>query len=178
MEKISDCAFYAYRYLKSLVFENGVSEIGCAAFYYSTVENVAFPASLNIIGEDAFGNCDNLQELLFNSNLILDEGSFRYCDNLKRVEFMYGAELKEGAFEDTTIDYIILTSGSIIFYEKSMGMVLYLCLMDDVYVISRCSASSEYDDSIYAKKYFYSTEQTSGKYWKYDVDGKTILIAE
>lgn len=46
--------------LKSVVYEEGITEIAVSSCRQSTVEQVTFPNSVEIIGEHAFSECSNL----------------------------------------------------------------------------------------------------------------------
>ncbi len=60
-------------------------EKGCF-FDKKGIVSISFPASLERIRTNAFGNCINLEQVAFkNGDIAVDDGAFRGCSNLKRV---------------------------------------------------------------------------------------------
>ena len=65
---------------------NRVYSIGDAAFSFSSITQVTIPSSVEIIGKNAFGGCDNLKSIVIpNSVYKLGEGAFFQCTNLQSV---------------------------------------------------------------------------------------------
>lgn len=71
-----------------LVIEEGINEIPNFAFRNADIKKVIFPKSLRWIGANAFENCRNLEEVIFEdtSKLMMIDGSFQGCSALKRIE--------------------------------------------------------------------------------------------
>ena len=86
LEKIEKFLF-DMRILKEIELNEGLIEIGDNVFDGSRIQQIKFPTTLEKIGENAFANCNNLKEVIFNNRLnFIGRGAFSYCKNLKNVE--------------------------------------------------------------------------------------------
>lgn len=73
--------------VKSLVIEEGVTEIGKYAFYYcENMKSISLPNSLTRIGADAFAGCNALTEVEIPIAVkSIEHSAFLYCRNIQRV---------------------------------------------------------------------------------------------
>ncbi len=69
----------------------GTKAVNDEAFYGNPfIEKVIFPASLDSISYNAFGNCTSLRDVIFNSeDIFIDRAAFNDCPKLKEVT-IYG----------------------------------------------------------------------------------------
>lgn len=75
------------REIKSLVIEDGITEIGKYAFYYcENLKTIYLPNSLTRIGQLSFAGCTSLSEvdIPYQVNSI-EHSAFCYCRNLRKV---------------------------------------------------------------------------------------------
>ena len=81
--------------IKSVVIENGVTNIGNLAFYgCSGLASVRFPDSLASIGDGAFEGCSGLTSVRFPDSLAsIGRWAFSNCPNLKSVSVPANAEI-------------------------------------------------------------------------------------
>lgn len=89
--------------------EYSVTEIGQGAFRWSSVRNVSFPSTLEVIGESAFWNCNGLTEIVIpNSVKKLGDSCFGASYSLSRLEL--GSSLESigiGAFSGCPINVVV-----------------------------------------------------------------------
>ncbi len=73
--------------IKSVIIEDGVTSIGCNAFYCCyDMENVRIPDSVTSIGDYAFGDCFSLRSILLPKNLIrIGDHAFQSCQSLREL---------------------------------------------------------------------------------------------
>lgn len=64
--------------IKELVIEDGIEEIGGAAFRNNLIEEVVIPESVTTIGGGAFSNCEHLKKVTLSKNLTEIAGSVFY----------------------------------------------------------------------------------------------------
>ena len=92
---IGESAFEGCRLINSITFGETagkvscVKEIGKKAFYDNCVESLVLPSSLEVIGESAFADCDNLADLdlsKVSSDLRFGAYAFAECNGLTSVE--------------------------------------------------------------------------------------------
>ena len=78
-----------------------VYAIGYDAFRGSDIEGVSIPDTIEIIGADAFYNCDNIKTILIPGNVkSIGRTAFSDCDSLESVVAEYGVTTFEfGAFQ-------------------------------------------------------------------------------
>lgn len=84
--------------LKRVIFEEGITEI-YGTVSASSVEEVVLPSTLEIIGDKAFMNCENLKTLVLPANVkTIGECAF-YSSGLTHIELNDGLErIKDEAF--------------------------------------------------------------------------------
>ncbi len=74
---IKDSAFAGVTTIKTVTFREGATFIGDNAFFYSSVESVKLPESLNSIGSCAFESCNALKSISIPKNVdTIDKNSF------------------------------------------------------------------------------------------------------
>lgn len=75
--------------IKSVIIKDGITEIGCYAFYFcDKIERVTLPSTLNRIGAHSFMGCSSLQKMEIPSSLtIIEKSAFTYCHSLQSVSF-------------------------------------------------------------------------------------------
>jgi|GEM_PF-3036056 len=81
-------AWFAYAdKVKTLIIEEGITEIGSFAFYnMHALRDIRLPASLKEIHEDAFNCCSSLENLVLPDALTaLDMNAFSQCDKLQTL---------------------------------------------------------------------------------------------
>lgn len=92
---IGESAFEGCRLINTITFGETagkvscVKEIGKKAFYDNCVESLVLPSSLEVIGESAFADCDNLTDLdlsKVSSDLRFGAYAFAECNGLTSVE--------------------------------------------------------------------------------------------
>lgn len=92
---IGESAFEGCRLINTITFGETagkvscVKEIGKKAFYDNCVESLVLPSSLEVIGESAFEDCDNLADLdlsKVSSDLRFGAYAFAECNGLTSVE--------------------------------------------------------------------------------------------
>ncbi len=78
-----ESAFYMSA-LESVVFEEGIKEIGIKSFEKcGNLTSVAFPSSMNKIGNGAFFDCTALGEVVVPATVtVIERGAFENCDNI------------------------------------------------------------------------------------------------
>ena len=101
--------------LTSVTIPESVTEIGEEAFMDCTdLEEVNFAGSTAYLGERAFKNCTGLTEMYVPASGILYDGTFAGCTRLAGVALEYGnMYVEEGAFTGcTSLEYIYLPPAS------------------------------------------------------------------
>ena len=98
-KKLPDCVnesnqpWYLYRnYIKRVKIEEGMSGIGKNAFAYenegeSQIKEVVVPASVTEIGENAFKNNDQIEEVQAEGVKNIGSQAFENCSSLEKVKF-------------------------------------------------------------------------------------------
>ena len=86
---IADRAFYACRYLKTVVIPDSVTSIGQSAFYgCSRLTSVTIPDSVTSIGSWAFENCSGLKSVTIGNGVTSIGGSaFGGCSGITRIDY-------------------------------------------------------------------------------------------
>lgn len=154
--KIGDKAFYACRNLEKINLNEGLTEIGEWAFYYTDITQINLPESLEKIGESAFSVCQKLESVKIPSKITtIERETFYICDNLKSVEMGDNVtSIGYGAFESALklktirISRNVQTIGPYAFREcnnllkLSFGAKLATI---DVGALSQCPAIIEID---------------------------------
>lgn len=111
---------------KTLVIPEGVQSIGRAFYGFKPLTNLTLPESLEVMGDQAFANCERLTEVNIPANVTKIGSSFFGCKALKTVTFA-GDNVKEigkSAFYNCVLDTITLpanleTIGSMAFSGNS-----------------------------------------------------------
>lgn len=91
--KPEDQPWYAYRdYIHSIVVKENVTKIGDNAFAFkeegeSHVEEVEIPATVETIGENAFKNNDQIEEVHAEGVQTIGSQAFENCSSLEKVKF-------------------------------------------------------------------------------------------
>ncbi|MBQ2879273.1 MAG: leucine-rich repeat domain-containing protein, partial [Anaerotignum sp.] len=88
--------------IKSIIVENGVTTIGAGAFYYyEELESVTLPASVKMIGTQAFRGCYNLKSVTMSEGLeSIGQYAFISCNDLKSIDLPKSLrEIGTGAFK-------------------------------------------------------------------------------
>ena len=85
-----------------------VREIGAFAFSECSFKNTILPEGLEIIHNDAFTECENLEKINIPGTVqTIENGAFEYCHNLVQVDFNEGLQRIEGsAFYETKLSHI------------------------------------------------------------------------
>ena len=85
-----------------------VREIGAFAFSECPFKNAVLPEGLEIIHNDAFAECENLEKINIPGTVqTIESGAFEYCHNLVQVNFNEGLQKIEGsAFHETKLSHI------------------------------------------------------------------------
>lgn len=107
--------------LTSVTIPESVTEIGEEAFMDCTdLEEVNFAGSTAYLGERAFKNCTGLTEMYVPNSGILYDGTFAGCTKLAGVALEYGnMYVEEGAFTGcTSLEYIYLPASIEQIYTK------------------------------------------------------------
>lgn len=79
--EISDRAFEGCKNLKNFTFDN-ITSIGNLSFYMCGFETLAFPDTLNSIGENAFTLNNNLTTVNISDNTKVNKSAFDKCEKL------------------------------------------------------------------------------------------------
>lgn len=83
-----------------MTIPEGVTYIGQAAFYFTTMTSVSLPSTLTYIGGWSFQDCDGLESIgIPNGVTYIGDYAFSFCDNLSRVTIPASVtEIGEKAF--------------------------------------------------------------------------------
>ena len=106
LEILNDYTFTSCKNLSKVVFESdgkkGVTKIGKAVFYQVKLESVTLPDTLNTIGENAFYDCQNIQNLyLPNSLTNIGSSAFYNCKKLNIIHWSENLQtIGTSAFKD------------------------------------------------------------------------------
>lgn len=103
ISEIGSDAFSHYRSMETIVLPNSLKHIRDRAFEYcDQLKTVSIPNSVIWIGEQAFAGCSGLESVSLSNNLtIISEGTFYGCENLKEIIIPDGVEKIESyAFGD------------------------------------------------------------------------------
>ncbi len=101
------CKFYVN--LRSFDLPEGVKCIEKSCFFDKKgIISITFPASLERIRKNAFGNCINLEKIILkNENAVIDDGAFRGCSNLKIIALGEREYRLDEIGSDNDVPYII-----------------------------------------------------------------------
>ena len=81
VSSIGERAFYNFKGIEELNFNEGLKGIGKHAFYMTAVTKVQCPASLESLGSSAFGECKNLQFVNMSLSNVTSIPDFAFCGN-------------------------------------------------------------------------------------------------
>ena len=86
---VGECIFAFNENLETVIIENGVEEIGGAAFCDArAIKNVVIPNSVKTLGVAAFGNCTSLESLVIPASVTrIDAGAFYDCVKLTDIYY-------------------------------------------------------------------------------------------
>lgn len=101
--------------IKSVIIEEGVTNIGSRAFeYYSWLKEISIPSSVKTIGDSAFVNCVSLKKIVIpNSVTSIGKACFARCYNLSSISLSSNLQfIGEKAFDrcESMTDIIIPNS--------------------------------------------------------------------
>ncbi|MDD6642794.1 MAG: leucine-rich repeat protein, partial [Firmicutes bacterium] len=83
---IADSAFACCGFLTSVTIPETVTNIGCSAFYFSSLTSVTIPERVTSIGDYAFARCSNLTGVVIPNGLIcISDSMFEGCSSLTDV---------------------------------------------------------------------------------------------
>lgn len=102
----------------AIVVEEGITELSDNAFQdFKNLETVSLPASLRMIGAQAFAKCPKLHTVTGGNGVTLVEaGAFRYCNQLAGISLSATLELVEESAFDNIILPGITRSLAVTFY--------------------------------------------------------------
>lgn len=135
-----------YSEVEDIVFEEGITYIGKAAFYwFYRVESITLPDSLLKIGVEAFEGCFYLKDVVFGNNLIeIGEGAFSSTDiesiHLpKTLKTLSGSAFSGSSLKSVTIDsdnpYFTVVN-NVIFNKDKTVLYIYPCGLENTsYII-------------------------------------------
>ena len=68
-----------------------------------SLQSVVIPGSVEVVGEDAFRACSELEDLQFEAGIKkIEKGAFQWCDSLELVFIPGSVEVVgEGAFDES-----------------------------------------------------------------------------
>ena len=100
-------------YLESVVFEEGVKEIGRWSFVSNeNLKSVSLPSTLTTIGEMAFNNCKSLEDVKIPSSVTsIGKDAFSDCTALKEITIPGGVETVDFLRGCTSLTSVTLGSG-------------------------------------------------------------------
>lgn len=138
---IDNSTFDGCTNLKYIKFPASLNEIGRYAFYGSGLETIYIPKNVKYIGDRAFQDCNNLQNVYIEGNINLQESVFSYCSKLKTVVFNGGI---------TAVDKLPSSNTRTDFN----GRLFYECPSLEIAVLpSYFSYNPPYDNDDSVKKY-------------------------
>lgn len=103
ISEIGSDAFSHYHSMETIVLPNSLKYIGkCAFDYCDQLKTISIPDSVTWIAEQAFVDCSGLESVSLSNNLtIISEGTFYGCKNLKEIVIPDGVTvIEEYAFGD------------------------------------------------------------------------------
>lgn len=103
ISEIGSDVFYHYRSMETVELPNSLSHIGeCAFEYCDQLKSVSVPDSVTWIGEKAFTGCSVLETVSLSNHLAaIREGTFYGCENLIGIVIPEGVTIiEEYAFRD------------------------------------------------------------------------------
>lgn len=96
--------------IKSLIIEDGIEEIGGAAFRNNLIEEVIIPDSVKVIGAGAFSNCESLKKVTLSKNLTKIMPSTFYGCPITELTLPEGlTEIGMRAFQNADIRTLVIS---------------------------------------------------------------------
>lgn len=149
-------AFYGFKNLKDVKFNEELTRINQGSFYKTGLQNVTIPSSVKNIESSAFGYCGSLESVQFNEGLeTIGSSAFYDCPLNNLVIPASVTKIENGAFKKTSIDCTPLTvinysetplpitsNSSLIFNEEPD--------LQKMYVPKGCKAAYENAEGLYA----------------------------
>ncbi len=168
-------AFYESKNLKQITLSTNLTTIPQDAFYSSSITSITIPSKVTTIQDNAFGNCQSLESVVFNENLTyIGCRAFQNCTSLKEIKLSEKLEqIGEYAFyncNSVTTIYVNEKLGEVGNYafSKCEGMTdLYI---KNAMVLSECVEKTESCGKMFANaKKLYIAQSllggTSGDYF-------------
>lgn len=135
--------------LKTLIVGDGLEEIGDYAFYNcEDLEEVKFGNNLISIGDSAFYNCKSLSKIDLSNTKIKEIGwsSFEDCTSLNMLELPDTIEyIEDSAFENVNLDIIHLPKSVKKVGKKSFSKTNELVIYDTIEPDGVIASEFEYD---------------------------------
>ena len=119
--EVGEAVFYGYKYITSVVFEEGITKLGGYIFPSCTgLKSVVIPNTVTSIGSCTFYDCDLLSEITIpNSVKEIGWSTFYLCDGLQTVNLGSGVtEIGGDAFKSCPILKTVNYAGSKAMREK------------------------------------------------------------
>ena len=87
--------------IETFVFSDELTEIPQRCFKETLLTSVVIPENIEVIGDNAFSGCTNLESVVLSDNLkIIRASAFRYCTSLESIDFPESlVEIGDYAFE-------------------------------------------------------------------------------
>ena len=112
-DRFSHCSQFAAMDISCIVIEEGITGLAAESFVLLPVKRVVLPEGLSYVGDDAFAECDALEEIILPSTLAgISDRMFDCCENLKRIVIPEGVvSIGKDAFSGcTSLEYVSLPS--------------------------------------------------------------------
>ena len=95
VEKVPEWSFENMEGVKEIIIPDSVFEIGTGAFSNSTVQSIVLPSGLKCIGDDAFSDCDALEQINFPPNVeYVGSRAFKNCSKMKLKRLVFPHKVK------------------------------------------------------------------------------------
>ena len=109
------CAAHCTTLPSDLNIPEGVTSIGTAAFFGTSIEKVHLPSTLKTIGVGVFNYCENLTAINIPADVeVVGDSAFKNCNSLKEVKFAKTSKLYciDGqVFQHSGLEKIALPEG-------------------------------------------------------------------
>lgn len=112
-DRFLHCSQFAAMDISCIVIEEGITGLAAESFVLLPVKRVVLPEGLSYVGDDAFAECDALEEIILPSTLAgISDRMFDCCENLKRIVIPEGVvSIGKDAFSGcTSLEYVSLPS--------------------------------------------------------------------
>lgn len=108
---IQNSAFCNHAEVRKVTFGANILQIGTGAFYLSKIEDVILNDKLASVGQQAFGQCENLKSIILPSNVYLDQGAF-VNTNLLAVHIKRGVACSMGSLFCRSMESLTFEDGA------------------------------------------------------------------